>query len=538
MNDQAYDVVVVGAGFGGTACAGILAKRGFNVLCLDANSHAGGKAFTHEVHGHKVDMFTHLLSMGGRGRIAEALKLAGCNVAIHARPEAKWHQRHSPGVEFLEPPTACLFVYTDDGGKRRELRVRRSLSLANKLRMVRWLGIPPRKYPAAYKFMRMLVQMPDWQVDRLSAVPLAEWLQSLGVAPSLYDMASLWCGLMFVHPARFASAGEWIRHFRAIMSTMAAGYATGGCGSVPNAFCSVVEERGGNVSLRTRVERIIVEGGRAVGVTCADGTEYRARAVVSNAGIQATVLGLLEQPDEHLSHEFLARVKELVPSFGGIRVRYFLNDVVIPREIPATLVYDTSIREIDHLTWDEVQQVGSFSNLFSAVGTNGGAASKVVERFTQIPVVTTIPSNFDPSMSPKGTQALVCTAIAPPNPNLDEGVYGRLASLVDENVYSTFPEVEAAVVHRDVAGPPAIAAVSGRTAAGLPDVGAEAVGLAQIPSQVGLKKPDPALPIPGLFLVGCDAGGSGVGLEQAADSAINVSRLVESFLWHVFLKKG
>ncbi|TET14855.1 MAG: FAD-dependent oxidoreductase, partial [Dehalococcoidia bacterium] len=39
-----YDVVVVGAGFGGSSCAALLAKRGLKVLLLDKNAKAGGKA--------------------------------------------------------------------------------------------------------------------------------------------------------------------------------------------------------------------------------------------------------------------------------------------------------------------------------------------------------------------------------------------------------------------------------------------------------------------------------------------------------------
>ncbi len=44
MAKPEYDVIVVGAGFGGSSCAGLLAKRGLKVLLLDKNSRAGGKA--------------------------------------------------------------------------------------------------------------------------------------------------------------------------------------------------------------------------------------------------------------------------------------------------------------------------------------------------------------------------------------------------------------------------------------------------------------------------------------------------------------
>ena len=35
MAEERFDVIVVGAGFGGSACAGLLAKRGLEVLLLE-----------------------------------------------------------------------------------------------------------------------------------------------------------------------------------------------------------------------------------------------------------------------------------------------------------------------------------------------------------------------------------------------------------------------------------------------------------------------------------------------------------------------
>ena len=46
MAHTAYDVIVIGAGFGGSACAGLLAKRGLKVLLVEKNARAGGKAMT------------------------------------------------------------------------------------------------------------------------------------------------------------------------------------------------------------------------------------------------------------------------------------------------------------------------------------------------------------------------------------------------------------------------------------------------------------------------------------------------------------
>lgn len=45
--------------------------------------------------------------------------------------------------------------------------------------------------------------------------------------------------------------------------------------------------------------------------------------------------------------------------------------------------------------------------------------------------------------------------------------------------------------------------------------------------QTGSKKPTPQTPIPGLYMVGSDAGGKGNGTECAADSALYLYNILK-----------
>ncbi len=54
----------------------------------------------------------------------------------------------------------------------------------------------------------------------------------------------------------------------------------------------------------------------------------------------------------------------------------------------------------------------------------------------------------------------------------------------------------------------------------------ECIGLAQIVGQTGVHKPSPRTPVQDLWLVGADAGGRGVGTENAAMSALCVAALL------------
>src|SRR5206468_3338299 len=73
----------------------------------------------------------------------------------------------------------------------------------------------------------------------------------------------------------------------------------GGC-AIPRAFIRGLQRAGGEIRVRTPVERILVEGRRAIGVRLGDGTEIRARHVISNADPDVTYRRLVGEA--HLSH--------------------------------------------------------------------------------------------------------------------------------------------------------------------------------------------------------------------------------------------
>ncbi len=99
-------------------------------------------------------------------------------------------------------------------------------------------------------------------------------------------------------------------------------------------------------------------------------------------------------------------------------------------------------------------------------------------------------------------------------------LYKKMEEMWDRN----YPGAMDAVYHKEFEGPAEISAATRDHV--LPGQGGECVGLAQIVGQCGKYKPSPKAPIRGLFYVGCDAGGSGMGTHQAAESGINVARMV------------
>src|SRR3954469_9569249 len=71
FDDQLYDVLVVGGGIYGLACAYEAASRGLNVALIEASDFGGGASFNHQKTGHGG---LRSLSTGRLGRAREAIR--------------------------------------------------------------------------------------------------------------------------------------------------------------------------------------------------------------------------------------------------------------------------------------------------------------------------------------------------------------------------------------------------------------------------------------------------------------------------------
>src|SRR5262249_38668847 len=76
-------------------------------------------------------------------------------------------------------------------------------------------------------------------------------------------------------------------------------YPKGGAAALPRALIRALRKAGGEIHVKTPVAKILVEDRRAIGVRLDDGTEVRARHVVSNADPHVTFNRLLDR--EHQS---------------------------------------------------------------------------------------------------------------------------------------------------------------------------------------------------------------------------------------------
>ena len=72
-----------------------------------------------------------------------------------------------------------------------------------------------------------------------------------------------------------------------------ASYPAGGAGSIAEAMVPLIEAHGGSVVTSAEVVGILLRGAKAIGVRMADGREFRAPQVISDAGAANTFERLL-----------------------------------------------------------------------------------------------------------------------------------------------------------------------------------------------------------------------------------------------------
>lgn len=486
---MSYDVVVVGGGFGGASCAALLAKEGLKVLLLEKNENGGGKGQSEWVGGFNVSLFTHLCS--GDKEIVWTLNEVGMGDRVKlvtVEPDVLLKDRSSGKYKSVKFSSASKFFTSSE----------------MLIELAKVLDIPGSKFSSVAELFGTILSMEPSKIDLYDDVTLEELLSNYDIPQSLHSVLGAIVLLFFVDPIDLASAGEFIRTVQDLSKGNLC-YPEGGISSIPDAYVEAVRRNGGEVRLNTEVEGILIKDGGVVGVETKDGVDA-AKVVVSNAGIQPTVLKLVGR--EHFDKAYINYVRGLMPSLGGIGIRYYLDKQVL-----------------DNSSYVAVADYGYSAEHFKAM-----KEGKFPE---ELLLYVTVPAAIDSRLAPEGEQALVAMTIALAD---IRGNYQQWLDKMDSTVGHIWPEIPKHTKSKDYFTSSKIAAKS-RWSDVSEGYGGEVVGIAQIAGQCGAKRPNAKSPINGLFYVGFDAGGWGIGLEHAVRSGRYVAHLVRRTFEKQYLSK-
>lgn len=474
-----FDVIVVGAGFGGATCAAVLARRGLRTLLLDKNAVPGGKAMTVGEKGFRYDLWPIVGGPSLNSRFAEALDELGM----------------ADQVEILTPEQSNVLLYRGASGNYESFVGSTTPNPEGAAGALQLLGIAGEDLPEVMRLFGDIAQATPEQLRELDDVTMSEFLSRYRLPRSLLSYLGMQANIIFVVPIDLLAASEMIRVLQDFGAGGAGRYHRGGFGRMAEVFCQAVERHGGRVLLGSRVERISVKDGAVTGVVTDQGS-FEAPIVVSNAGIQPTVLRLVG--GEHFDTGYLSYVRGLVPSWGIVGTRYFLSRPYFEHGMYI------AFSDESYLNSDRFARMKS-----------GWLPEELL-------VFNVVPAFYDPSLAPEGRQCALFGTLCSPDPELE--TIDRIWERLEETVTRLWPGLDECTESKVRYGN---AQVSGLTRDSVvAGQGGECIGLAQIAGQCGSQKPSARAPLRGLFYVGCDAGGYGCGTHQAADSGLNVAAMV------------
>jgi prolycopene isomerase len=494
MSKHNFDVIVIGAGPGGSACAALLAKKGFDVLLIEQNAKAGGKAMTAKKQGFTYDLWPIAGAPVWGSGFEHLSRTLGLDFELAFRTGAALGTYYYRDLNGNCRTTVIPFsnVPPDPGKLGEKLQ-------ETFMEMIRWLQITDDEAARIIQFAAAKVALTEQEIDRLEDVSYHDYMCQFGVPRSFYAFSAAFANVAFVAPIDQVAASEVIRMERDYSEKGIGYYSKGGYGRIFERCIESLRDTGGTAKFKTRVERILVDDKQVKGVVT-DKETFHSPIVISNAGIQPTVLNLVGR--EYFDSKYVQRVKDLMPSLGLMGTRYFLNKPLIAEAV--------SIVFSDNSYWNSERS----------------ERAKAGEVPHEMLLFNVIPSNFDAVLSPEGKQCVLSSTLCPPDPNFENNA--AYWNKLDETMERVWPGFHDHVESKERYSTRDVSKLTREQV--LPGIGGECIGLGQIVGQCGKHKPSAAAPISGLFYVGCDAGGRGVGTHQAVDSAFNVADRVEAHL--------
>jgi phytoene dehydrogenase-like protein len=449
------DVVIVGGGHNGLACAAYLAKAGLDVLVLEKRDVLGGAATTEEPWpGYRVSSASYVVSLMPPRIVRElALKRFGYEVSI-VTPDyfvpypdgtslTLWGDvaRDAENVARLSKADAEAYVRFDRYFDRVARLIKDLLFVVPPNLNIRDL---PKWATTAGRF-RKWSGRDIHEAVRLFTMSAAdfldEWFEDERVKGALATQAIIggWCGPMTPGSA-YVLMHHWIGEIDGHLGAW--GWVKGGMGGLSNAMARAAEAAGAEIRTGSEVDRVaITANGRAVGVALGDGSLIRAQRVVSCAHPVTTYLSLVGE--ERLPGDVVRDVKRFRSRSGSVKLNVALSGLP---EFPS---------------WD---QEGEVHRGLAAVSPSIEYLERAWDdakygRMSEHPYVEVVfPTAHEPEgLAPKGKHVMLAFSQYGPyelrDGSWDEGGRDEYAARVLKALGEFAPNLEASVEHLEVLAP-------------------------------------------------------------------------------------
>lgn len=313
MGTNDWDAIVIGSGMGGMAAAAALSRVGNKVLLLEQHQTLGGLTHSFSRNGFRWDVGIHYLSGVAPGDRARDLLDWLCDTPVEFVSLGSIYDTLHIGS------SAPLSLSRPYEAQERDLKDRfpddadaieawtRAL---HEGREAMFKVFPTRAMP------EVAGDMMDWwnrrAIAKWCARTTSEVIDDITDNPELAAaMAAQWGD----HGGRPGKA-SFAMHALISASYLQSGswYPVGGSAVFADHIIPTIAKNGGETRAGVRVTELVFDGDRVVGARTDDGTEIRAKAVLSDIGARETVDTLL--PDDCGHEDWIAEIRALPASIA------------------------------------------------------------------------------------------------------------------------------------------------------------------------------------------------------------------------------
>ena len=408
-SSKIYDAVVVGGGHNGLTAAAYLARAGLTTLVLERRDIVGGCCVTEEIApGCRVSTTSYIASMLRPEVISDlrlgeyGLRMVPCDPAIQVPfPDGHvvpwWADRARAKEEFkkISAKDAETFIQVDDRLKKLarylqpffmepppEIDTRSMRGWTDLFRVgSKFRGISSDEVSQLISFLTgSLGEFLDhnYESEKMKTMFLANNVYGKHGGPYQPGTA---IGLLF----HLLSGGEHeLQGFY--------GHVIGGMGAITQALAASGRKLGVEIRTSSPVAHIDVRDGRARGVVLEDGTEIRARIVLSNADPKRTFLKMVAESE--LPAEFLHSIRGIKMEGPCAKV-----NLVLDAE-PRFTGTSPNATALERTFYTLVPSLAFAEHCYD------------IAKFGDIPeelwVDCVVSSNADPSLAPAGKHILTC----------------------------------------------------------------------------------------------------------------------------------
>jgi phytoene dehydrogenase-like protein len=477
-----FDAIVIGTGIGGSACAALLSQASFKTLVLEKNAAVGGMSSSYEKEGFIIDSAIHVFSSGTKGRFGKIMKKIGLDTLkfVNITDRTALKALNQKGYTRLAFNPASLTSGKKEGP---------SFQDPEQVDMSR-MGFGKDDMKSLLRIFGDILQTARRKLNRMHEEQLTfeNYLKRFDLTTGIKSLLAFLTGGMFGLSPRMASAPELIQGLQEWVITNDISYPIGGAIAVPRAFLGGVTKYGGEIRTNTKVSKILVEDGKAVGVV-ANGEPIYSKFVVSNAGIKPTIRSLVGK--EHFDQEYYERVEALTPSYSAVTFKFALKEPIIDNIV--------------------------FLNLYHGDLSVFGEKERTPDGPKAAGFMTMIPTNADPNLAPPGHQLVIFGTLAPTHPKN----WKEWTDHYYQDVLKFYPDIEDKMLFVDITTPLDLQKMSGKAFGPIETT-------ALTPTQSGPYRISSELPIEGLYVVGDTAGANthGIGTQLAADSGMKGADII------------